>query len=624
MRYTRLIRGVWLGITVCLALSAGRASGAGTVSALPDTPWDPQRYIGVDEIKRGMEGYCLTDYGEGGIEKFPVRVVNIIRDYEPGHNLLLVMGTDERFKHTGPVAGCSGSPVYIDGRLAGALARGWSFQRDPLYGVTPIAEMLQVGTLKGSPNGTPSDATGFTFDFSKPINLAEIDKQFMASRPLANRSGSGFTALPCPIQISGLPAEACERLAASFEGLGLLAVPGLAGTPEPAADAPLIPGCTLTVPLIAGDIRMDTIGTVTEVRGDRVYGFGHHFLGFGATNLPLAGGQIYTVVTHLLTSFKLGTAGDIIGAVTMDDSVGIFGRIGAKAKMLPMSVHVQPCSGAQARTYNCQVAYNHVLTPLLVRAAVAGAATPFGTDFPPDHTVQYSATVDLEDGRSIRFSNSSTELDMAEPVAEIAGSLVLLMNNPYGCPDLKSFEASICVTPRNIQSYLWSVNVTDATVEPGQDIDAQIVTESYLKEKRRYQVSLRVPEQVAPGKYNLMLLGAYEYEAFLRKTMPQRFVATNDRTLVEALNEALNIGRTKLYCLLILPPEGIAIDRAELPSLPETKSLVLQNNRRALPAQPYPQWIEKTIETGTIISDKEIIPITVEDRSHRLKAPVGG
>jgi hypothetical protein len=121
-----------------------------------------------------------------------------------------------------------------------------------------------------------------------------------------------------------------------------------------------------------------------------------------------------------------------------------------------------------------------------------------------------------------------------------------------------------------------------------------------------------------------MLLGAYEYEAFLRKTMPQRFVATNDRTLVEALNEALNIGRTKLYCLLILPPEGIAIDRAELPSLPETKSLVLQNNRRALPAQPYPQWIEKTIETGTIISDKEIIPITVEDRSHRLKAPVGG
>ncbi len=109
-----------------------------------------------------------------------------------------------------------------------------------------------------------------------------------------------------------------------------------------------------------------------------------------------------------------------------------------------------------------------------------------------------------------------------------------------------------------------------------------------------------------------MLLGIYEYENYLRKTVPYRFIASNYQILIEALNRALNFDRTRLYCLLVLPPDGIALDRAELPSLPGTKALVLQNSKRALRVQPYPQWIEKTVETGTVIADKEIIQIVVE------------
>jgi len=627
MTHTRFIDCVRAGVLFSLALWAGRAFGSTERPALPEGLWDPQRYIGIDEIERGMEGYCLTDYGEAGIEKFPVRVESIIRGYEPGHDLILVMGLDERFKRTGVVAGCSGSPVYMDGRLAGALSRGWTFQRDPLYGVTPIEEMLQVGAVKGPVRSDRSSKpASFGFDLSKPIDLAAIDKQITTLRPLAGGSRGGPTALPCPLQISGLPAETCQRLAPQLEALGFLAVPGLSGTVEPGDGRvpAFAPGSTLAIPLITGDIRMETLGTVTEVCDGRVYGFGHYYRGFGATNLPLAGGRIYTVVSNLMTSFKLGAAGDIIGALTIDESVGVFGQIGAEAKMLPARVRIEPCNGAKAQTYNCQIAYNQFLTPLLVRAAIAGAAMPYGTGFPPDHTIQYSATVDLEDGRSIRFANTSTGLDLIEPAAEIAGTLALLMNNPYHSPELRAFEADVCVTPRNIGSFLWSVNISDSTVEPGQDIDIEIVTESFLKEKKRYVVQLGVPEHVAPGKYSLMLLGAYEYESLLRKIMPQRFVAVNHETLVEALNKVLNISRTKLYCLLMLPPEGIAIDKAELPGLPETKSMILQANRWAIPSQPCPQWIEKTVETGTIIADKAIIPITVEDTAQRSKVTAGG
>ena len=609
---------VQIGILVCLAVPRGASLGAdNTPQNTADGLWDPQRYIGVDEIQRGMEGYCLTDYGDAGIEKFPVKVVDVVREYEPGHNLILVMGLDDRFKHTSVVAGCSGSPVYFNGRLAGALARGWAFQKDPLYGVTPIQEMLQVGTSKGSQTSASSSRTlALKFDFSKPINFAEIDRQLTTLRLGGDSNSSGATALPCPLQISGLPAEACRRMAPQLEAMGFLAMPGISGT-VPAGTvtaASLTPGSSLTIPFVTGDIKLSALGTVTEVRGNRIYGFGHSAYGFGPTNLPLAGGHVYTVITLLDTSRKLWAAGDIIGAITTDESVAIAGEIGAKAKMIPLSVHVQPCNGAKPKTYNCQMVCNQLLTPLFARVTLATATMPFGEGFPPEHTIDYSATIHLEDGQTIQFANTSTGMEIAEMAAETGGSLALLMNNPYSCPEVASLEASVSVSPRNITSYIWSVNVADSTVKPGDDIDLEFVIASFMKEKKKYQVKLNVPKYVAPGKYNVMLLGSEEYENFLRKAVPYRFIATNRKTLVEALNEALNVSRTKLYCLLILPPEGIAIDRAELPSLPETKSLILQSNKWAMPAQPYPQWIEKVVETGTVIGDKGMVSITVENK----------
>ncbi len=122
---------------------------------------------------------------------------------------------------------------------------------------------------------------------------------------------------------------------------------------------------------------------------------------------------------------------------------------------------------------------------------------------------------------------------------------------------------------------------------------------------------MEVPDNLPPGKYQLLFLGHREYENFLRKSVPYRFLATNYQTLVDSLNNLLNVNRTKLYCLLVLPPGGIALERAELPNLPGTKALLLQSEKRTVAIQPYPRWIETTIETGTVIGDKEMVPITV-------------
>jgi len=604
---------VLLGVAVSLLVPAGAARGAGERQARIDALWDAQRYIRIDEVKPGMEAYCLTDYGEAGIEKFALKVLDVVRDVEPGRNAILVMGQDERFKHTGPVGGCSGSPVYIDGRLAGALAFGWTFSKDPLYGVTPIEEMLEVGLMDGSGGAArPSGATAMTFDFSKPINLAEVAQELASRRLTGMGTPSGATALPCPLLISGLPTEACQHLAGQFEAMGFTAVPGLSGSMEAKdGEAQLVPGGTLTMPLVAGDIKMNVLGTVTEVRDGCVYGFGHSFLGFGPTNLPLASGKVYTVISSLQRSFKLGTCSEILGAITADESGAIFGRIGAKPPMIPLTIRIERFNTLEPRTYNCQVVDNQLLTASLVRSAIAGAAFHAGP-FPPEHSIQYSTAIDLEDGQCIRFGNTSANMNLLEPTSEVAGALGLLMNNPFNGAAVKGLQFDVCVTPKNVDSYLWSVDVADSKVKPGEEIQADVVIESFLKEKRRHQIRIPVPKDLPAGKYNLMFLGASEYENFLLKAAPYRYLAMNYQTLVDALNLALNVSRTRLYCLLVLPPDGIALDRAELPKLPRTKALVLQSEKRAVTAMPYLHWIEKTVETGTVIADKEIVAITVE------------
>ena len=172
------------------------------------------------------------------------------------------------------------------------------------------------------------------------------------------------------------------------------------------------------------------------------------------------------------------------------------------------------------------------------------------------------------------------------------------------------------IQPKNIASHFWSIDVSKTRVRPGDEIDVDVVVESYLVEKRRYHTTLSVPKDVTPGKYALMFLGVDGYEGFLRKSAPYKFVATSYQSLIDALNEVLNMGRTQLHCVLTLPPSGIALEREELPDLPASRAIVLDSDKRALSVVPYAHWVEKTIETGTVISDRESIPIVVEEPPH--------
>jgi len=580
---------------------------------------DKSRYIGIDEVRPGMKAYCLTAYEGEKIEKFALVVLDVVRNVSPGRDAILVQGTDERFIHTGPVAGCSGSPVYINGRLAGALAFGWSFSKDPLYGVTPIEEMLKVGQPDGRTAAQPASGNvGFVFDFTVPIDFGRIDRQMSAAQVKRQSISGGATVLPCPLITSGLPDEVCERLNSFVEPFGFMAVGGIGGGGEKLSAerakleaAKLVPGACLTVPLVTGDITMDVIGTVTEVVDDKVYGFGHSLLGYGAIDLPMATGKVHTVVSSVIRSFKFASAVEIVGALTMDESAAILGRIGAKAQMFPLTIKVDRYNDTQQRVYHCEVANNRLLTPQLLRSAVAGAALRLG-ELPPDNMIDYKVAIDIDGAEAIAFKNVSTATGLNEMLTEIAGSVALLMNNPYKKVGIKSVDVAVRETAKNIASHIWSVNLSDSKVKAGEIILVSVVAESFLAGKKKYQFSMKIPEELAPGKYDLIISGGDGYLQFLRKAVPYRFVPQNLASLVESMNNILEIERDRLYCLLVLPAEGIAVEKAELPDLPATKAMVMQDAKRALKIQAYPHWVENSLKTKTIVIDRKVMHIMVE------------
>jgi len=247
----------------------------------------------------------------------------------------------------------------------------------------------------------------------------------------------------------------------------------------------------------------------------------------------------------------------------------------------------------------------------VLRRTLPGALLMLGS-LPPDHMIEYEVTIGVEDRESIAFKNVSTSLSIAEVMTETTASVALLMNNPYKSVDVESIEMDVRIVPKNIVSHIWSVELSDSKVKAGEEIKYEVIVESFLAEKKKYQGSLKIPDELAPGKYDLMVCGGRDYLQFLNKAAPHRFVPQNLSSLIEAINSILAIKRDRLYCVLVLPAGGVTVERAELPDLPGTKVLVLQDPKRTLQTKPYQHWVERSFRTGTIAIDKKVMRITVE------------
>jgi hypothetical protein len=419
--------------------------------------------------------------------------------------------------------------------------------------------------------------------------------------------------LPCPIATT-LPQTAFAGFSDTFESAGFMPVSGgSSGKLSEFAGTPLKPGGILALPLVYGDIELSAIGTVTEVADDKVYAFGHSLLGEGPIDIPIATGYVHTVIASVIRSFKFGQTIEIKGALYADQSTAVVGKIGRKAAVIPMNIKVQRFNDNNIRTYNCQVVSHRRFTPLLVGTCLSGAATMLGP-LPADNTIQYKTRIGIEGYKPVYMENFSSAADLEECLSDTLGAITLIMNNPYDRPSITSLDFEINILPKTEVSHIWNFEISDTKVKPGRSITAKITLESVLAGNKTYVAQIKIPDDTPPGEYALSAMGNAEYRQFVTRLAPYRYTPENMPDLINIINDIANIKRNDLYITLTLPASGISIDKSELPSLPLTKSLLLDNDKRSSPALPVSDWLQQVIPVGSLVVDSRSFTITVEKK----------
>ncbi|MCC7031741.1 MAG: hypothetical protein IT179_02790 [Acidobacteria bacterium] len=411
----------------------------------------------IDEIRPGMVGTGRTVFSGSTLEDFQVHILGVLRNViAPNRDLILARLDGGPLAKTGVIAGMSGSPVYVEGRLIGAVSYALGqFATEPIAGITPIAEMTDATTM-----GTPRPATrpvALTWP-PTPDELFEVwARDLGRSRPgarlattpvagLPNLSGAVLRPIAVPLMASGLEPGVLDPLAGAFSAGGFLPVAGQAppvtsGGAGPARTT-LAPGDAVGVSLLSGDFELGATGTVTHVEGDRVYAFGHPLYNLGPTEFPMTTAEVHVVLPSLMQSSKLASFGRVIGTLQQDRATAIAGRLGAGPALIPMTVALNS-DRLGARTFNVGVVRDTTFTPLLAYLAVANVLTAYErATGPASFTIR--GTASIRSHGELDFEDIFTgDQPVGTAAAYIAGPLTQLFKNTSEPVDVERIALTI-------------------------------------------------------------------------------------------------------------------------------------------------------------------------------------
>ncbi|HMJ26617.1 MAG TPA: SpoIVB peptidase S55 domain-containing protein, partial [Pyrinomonadaceae bacterium] len=340
----------------------------------------------LEDLRPGMKGIARSVFAGSEAQEFGVEILGLLPGFTgPRQSTIIAKLNGANVDKTGVFAGMSGSPVFIDGRLVGAIAYSFPFSKEPICGITPIQQMIEIfeqGTDKPKRNAE-ARATSFTELASaewkprlpKPsFTSTSLIAPVTAGSPLAPLMGQQIQQIATPVVFSGISQESLSLFSAELIRSGLLPVSGVGGsaaiTPlEPFDATTLLPGTSVSVQLVRGDYSIAASGTVTYRDGERIYAFGHPFLGLGGSDMPMTESSVVTVIANSYNSFKLAVPGRMVGSISQDRATGVFGELGHAPRMIPVKVNLHT-SRDRVEQFSYEVVSDEFLTPLLVNITV--------------------------------------------------------------------------------------------------------------------------------------------------------------------------------------------------------------------------------------------------------------
>lgn len=567
------------------------------------------RYMHHTRLRRGMRGYGLTVMAGTKVERFDVEIVSVVPNWSPHRSVILALLKGPKYQITGVVAGMSGSPIFVrdtDGKdkMIGALAYGWSMQKRPLCGIQPIAHMLtlkEVAEATGQRKAAPPAAGkkpapkaaglggGDDAEFLRQV-LDPHKRDFAALVPLpaaaaaSDVPGLHLVPLRTPLMVSGLSTSGLKYLNQTLAGSSLMPVASGGIGPaqaEAARSATLEPGGALSVPLVTGDADMTGVGTVTEVIGKRVIGFGHSMFADGKVSMPMGPGYIHTVVAGLSRSFKLGSTARITGTLDRDEEVGVSGQVGPKLAMVDVKIDVEWVGTPRRRTYRYQVARHKFLMARLIQVVIFDSA--YGWRAMPElHTVTHDVEVEFEKLGVYRASNVSTGMRAYEAASDAVRPIAALMDNPYAkAPPLKRVHVRMRIEPVNRLVRLERFRLDSSTFRPGEMVTGEATVRPYRGERKTIRLGMRLPADLPEGRYTLTICDDVTAMSAVQRERPYAFRPRTVEQLYDSLRRTVSGHAERIYLRIPLPDRGgTALKQTPLPEMPASRADILAQAER--------------------------------------------
>lgn len=645
MTYRRPLFLALLWTFIGLAQVRGEAPAASGLRGATPSLFDPIRHMRVAEVHSGMSGYGLTVFKGTKLERFDVEVVSVLKNFNPKYDVVLIRCKGQYLEHTGSIAGMSGSPVYLKDdqgryRMIGAFAYGWPLTKDPVAGVQPIEYMLKLpagsdGALAGElkPTTQPSPSGGRPIGgnghhglswslvdsglapFWKGLETGAPARNFSpltASHRLDASDAPQLQPLATPLMCGGLSPTLLNKVAPLFasSGMKLLQAGGGSSSTSTNVSAKLEPGSVLAVPLLTGDVDLTAIGTVTEVLGDRVFGFGHPFNNEGAVSLPMGGGEIYGVIANLQTSFKLGSLTRERGRINTDESVGVAGLVGPSAPTVPIEYHVKYADGAAAQTYRFNSVLHPKFTPMIAGVSLAAAVTG-PSELPQYNTLDYDLKLEFANGQTIDIANTSVNANVQEMLGEIALPLMAASENPFERVQIKKIRGDVKISAEAREAQILDVNVPRSRYRPSETVKAFVTYKPFRGEEGILPIDLELPRDLSQGTYQLIISDAQRYFQDEQQSRPFRFTAQNIAEVFGVLKDVAGMRQNAVYVRLLRQADGVAVGRVALPQLPSSRRQILLGAGRS-DVTPYVTSTVKVIPTSMVTSGSAEFAITID------------
>lgn len=603
-----------IALCVAVLLAARAASGA---EALP-----------LADVRPGMQGVGRTVFEGARVDEFGVRILGVLENaVGPRQSLILARLEGGPLAETGVIAGMSGSPVFVDGKLIGAVAYSFPFGKAPIAGITPIGDMIEAAASAApraaSSRLRPTDAGALAAPLDRAAVAAALRRPVPAVRSLdpgafrgeplpPGLSGAALRPLALPLVFSGFEPDTFDWARGIFSAMGFAPVMGGGGANAPGPVPDLAPGAAVGVSLVEGDLDLSVTGTVTDIDQGRVYAFGHPFYNLGPTRFPLKRAWVYSVFPSLQVSWKIATTLDAVGTMDQDRATAISGLLGDAPRMIPVEVRLRsPRTGE--RTFRFRIVDDELFTPVLgyvsLLSVLQGHERAFGAA-----TLRIDARLVLDGGREVRLHDVVASSQPAQQAAAVlAGPLALLVGNDFEKVTLERVEVSTdAVETLETATLLRAWVDRPLPLRPGTVAPVKVQLRTHRGEIVTETLNVAIPTGAPAGSYTLLVADAATMDAVEQREMRQGFVARDMDHLLRTLNRLRSGNR--IYARLTRPVGGAVVDGEYLPALPGSVLSVLTSadqGASVVPLPASPVWAGD-LATERVVSGSRQITLSVE------------